>query len=132
MIGWLIAWLTQLRPAPISAGIVGERLDADDENELAAAQAAATILEILGPLSPRDDDSIEKLRTAARIATEETKNFSSDEELNVLRSKAAIHISALVYAWQREAPLPKGVIERARTAIHGWVEALIIRVKNGG
>ena len=30
--------------------------------ELAAAQAAGAILEILGPLSPRDDGSIEKLR----------------------------------------------------------------------
>ncbi len=128
MIGRLIAWLTRVRPGPVSAGIVRKPLDADDENELAAAQAAATILEILGPLSPRDDDSIEKLRTATRIATEQTKTFSSDEEqLNLLRSKVAIHISALVYAWQREAPLPKGVIERARTAIRGWVEALTIR-----
>ena len=127
MIGRLIASLTRLRPGPISAGIARKPLDADDENELAAAQAAATILEILGPLSPRDDDSIEKLRTAARIATEQTKNFSSDEELNLLRSKVTIHISALVYAGQREAPLPKGVIERARTAIHAWMEALIVR-----
>jgi hypothetical protein len=123
-LGWLIAWLTRLRPGPISAG---KQLDADDENELAAAQAAATILEILGPLSPRDEDSIEKLRTAARIATEETKNFSSDEELNLLRSKVTIHISALVYAWQQKEPLPAGVIKRARTAIHVWMEALIVR-----
>src|SRR5271165_6572536 len=87
MIGRLIAWLTRLRPGPISAGIVRKPLDADDENELAAAQAAATILEILGPLSPRDDDSIEKLRTAACIATEQTKTFSSDEELNPFGAK---------------------------------------------
>ena len=104
-----------------------EPLDADDETELAAAQAARTILEILGPLSPRDDGSIEKLRTAARIATEQTKTFSSDEELKLLRSKVTIHISALVYAWQQKAPLPKGVINRARTAIHAWVEGLIVR-----
>ena len=108
MIGWIIAWLTRLRPGPISAGIVGKQLDADDENELAAAQAAATILEILGPLSPRDDGSIEKLRTAARIATEETKNFSSDEDLNVLRSKVSIHIRALVYAWQQKEAFARG------------------------
>ena len=38
-----------------------------------------------------------------------------------------IHISALVYAWQQKAPLPKGVINRARTAIHAWVEGLIVR-----
>ena len=127
MIGRFIAWLIRLRRGPTSAGIVREPLDADDETELAAAQAAGAILEILGPLSPRDDGSIEKLRIAARIATEQTKTFSSDEELNLLRSKAAIHISALVYEWQREAPLPKEVIERARTAIHAWMEALIVR-----
>ena len=68
-----------------------------------------------------------ELRTAARIATEQTKTFSSDEELNLLRSKVTIHISALVYAWQQKAPLPEGVINRARTAIQAWMEALIVR-----
>ena len=127
MIGRLIAWLTQLRRGPISAAIPTKPLDADDDNELAAAQAAATILEILGPLSPRDDDSIEKLRTAAHIATEETKTFSSNEELNLLRGKVTIHISALVYAWQQKGPLPEGVIKRARKAIQAWIEALMVR-----
>ena len=75
MIGRFIAWLTQLRRGPISAGIVRKQLDADDENELAAAQAAGTILEILGPLSPRDDGSIEKLRTAARLPPSKRKPF---------------------------------------------------------
>jgi hypothetical protein len=127
MIGRLIAWLTRLRRRPTSAEVVRQPLDADDETELAAAQAAATILEILGPLSPRDDDSVEKLRTAARIAAEQTKTLSSDEEINLLRSKVTIHISALVYAWQQKEPLPKGVINRARTAIQAWMEALIVR-----
>ena len=69
----------------------------------------------------------DQLRTAARIATEPTKTFSSDEEINLLRSKVTIHISALVYAWQQREPLPKGLINRARTAIQEWMEALIVR-----
>ena len=71
----------------------------------------------------------DQLRTAARIATEPTKTFSSVEEINLLRSKVTIHISALVYAWQqRDCPLPEGTdLPRPHGFVCSveWMEALI-------
>ena len=95
-----------------------------NDSELAAAQEAAAIFQMLGPSSPRDHEIIAKLRTVARLATDSVTTSLSEADRNIIRSETAISIGLVASTWEKHEPLPAEMIDRARKAARAWVEIL--------
>jgi hypothetical protein len=96
------------------------------DDERSAAAKAQMILGTLTTSTLRTDEIVHKLRHAASLATAASvQSFSSDMALNAIRGEAGIALNGVAGSLDRgRSPLTQAMIDRAKTAVAEWLEAL--------